>query len=116
MVQAYRFALDPNAGQEQALRSHCGAARAAYNWAVSWVTASWSQRKAEASYGIAEDELTPWRSWSLPLMRKEFNRVKATDPSLTAPAGQDPHPRIHHQALGPDSDRQSAHPVGHRPV
>ncbi|MET9156926.1 IS607 family element RNA-guided endonuclease TnpB [Streptomyces parvulus] len=79
-MQAYRFALDPNAGQEQALRSHCGAARAAYNWAVSWVTASWSQRKAEASYGIAEDELTPWRSWSLPLMRKEFNRVKATDP------------------------------------
>ncbi|MGW0476977.1 helix-turn-helix domain-containing protein, partial [Streptomyces coeruleorubidus] len=37
VVQAYRFALDPNAGQERALRSHCGAARAAYNWAVSWV-------------------------------------------------------------------------------
>ncbi|MFD4917844.1 zinc ribbon domain-containing protein [Streptomyces virginiae] len=31
VVQAYRFALDPNAGQEAALRSHCGAARAAYN-------------------------------------------------------------------------------------
>ncbi|MDT9700093.1 zinc ribbon domain-containing protein [Streptomyces sp. P17] len=30
MVQAYRFALDPNVGQERALRSHCGAARAAY--------------------------------------------------------------------------------------
>ncbi|MCT9079294.1 helix-turn-helix domain-containing protein [Streptomyces fulvoviolaceus] len=48
-MQAYKFALDPNAGQEQALRSHCGAARAAFNWAVSWVTASWWQRKAEAS-------------------------------------------------------------------
>ncbi|MFD3926367.1 helix-turn-helix domain-containing protein [Streptomyces sp. NPDC058614] len=66
VVQAYKFALDPNVGQEQALRSHCGAARAAYNWAVSWVTASWWQRKAEASYGIGEEELTPWRPWSLP--------------------------------------------------
>ena len=47
VVQAYRFALDANTSQERALRSHCGAARAAYNWAVSWVTASWWQRKAE---------------------------------------------------------------------
>ncbi|WP_238697885.1 helix-turn-helix domain-containing protein [Streptomyces sp. E5N91] len=79
VVQAYKFALDPNAGQEQALRSHCGAARAAYNRAVSRVTASWWQRKAEASYGIAEEELTHWRPWSLPSLRKEFNRVKTTD-------------------------------------
>ncbi|MFF7927331.1 helix-turn-helix domain-containing protein [Streptomyces mirabilis] len=35
VVQAYRFALDANATQERALRSHCGAARAAYNWAVA---------------------------------------------------------------------------------
>ncbi|MEU5638015.1 IS607 family element RNA-guided endonuclease TnpB [Streptomyces milbemycinicus] len=80
VVQAYKFALDPNAGQERALRSHCGAARAAYNWAVSWVTASWWQRKAEASYGIGEEGLTPWRPWSLPALRKEFNRIKTTDP------------------------------------
>ena len=52
VVQAYRFALDPNAAQERALRSHCGAARASYNWAVGWVTASWWQRKAEETYGI----------------------------------------------------------------
>ncbi|MEV5555169.1 helix-turn-helix domain-containing protein [Nonomuraea wenchangensis] len=39
VVQAYRFALDPNVTQEAALRSHCGAARAAYNWAASWVAA-----------------------------------------------------------------------------
>ena len=58
VVQAFRFALDPNAAQEPALRSHCGAARAAYNWAVGWVTASWWQRKAEESYGIPEAELT----------------------------------------------------------
>jgi putative transposase len=80
VVQAFRFALDPNATQEKALRSHCGAARAAYNWAVSWVTASWWQRKAEESYGITDDELTPWRSWSLPALRKVFNEVKKTDP------------------------------------
>ncbi|KAF5990807.1 IS607 family element RNA-guided endonuclease TnpB [Streptomyces sp. WAC00263] len=80
VVQAYRFALDPNAAQEQALRSHCGAARAAYNWAVGWVTASWWQRKAEESYGIDEPELTQWRPWSLPALRKEFNRAKVTDP------------------------------------
>ncbi|MGW6159481.1 helix-turn-helix domain-containing protein, partial [Streptomyces sp. NPDC055144] len=29
VVKAYRFALDPNAAQERALHSHCGAARAA---------------------------------------------------------------------------------------
>jgi putative transposase len=80
VVQAFRFALDPNTSQERALRSHCGAARAAYNWAVSWVEASWWQRKAEQSYGIAEAELTQWRQWSLPSLRKEFNQAKRTDP------------------------------------
>ncbi|MFU8854659.1 IS607 family element RNA-guided endonuclease TnpB [Micromonospora sp. SL1-18] len=80
VVQAFRFALDPNATQEQRLRSHCGAARAAFNWAVSWVVASWWQRRAEASYGIGEEGLTPWRSWSLPVLRKVFNEVKKTDP------------------------------------
>jgi putative transposase len=80
VVQAYRFALDPNAGQEYALRSHCGGARAAYNWAVGWVGASWWQRKAEATYGIPDEELTQWRPWSLPALRKVFNEVKKTDP------------------------------------
>ncbi|MFH9863103.1 IS607 family element RNA-guided endonuclease TnpB [Streptomyces sp. NPDC017202] len=80
VVQAYRFALDPNAVQEHALRSHCGAARAAYNWAVGWVTACWWQRRAEETYGIAEAELTEWRPWSLPSLRKAFNQAKTTDP------------------------------------
>ncbi|CAL9416280.1 IS607 family transposase ISBlo12 [Streptomyces sp. enrichment culture] len=80
VVQAYRFALDPNAFQEAALRSHCGAARAAYNWAVGWVTASWWQRKAEESYGVPADSLTGWRPWSLPALRKAFNEAKHTDP------------------------------------
>ncbi len=80
VVQAYRFALDPNAVQERALRSHCGAARAAYNWAVAWVTASWWQRRAEETYGIGEEQLTEWRPWSLPSLRKAFNEAKKTDP------------------------------------
>ncbi|MFI6495724.1 IS607 family element RNA-guided endonuclease TnpB [Streptomyces sp. NPDC050564] len=80
VVQASRFALDPNAGQEHALRSHCGAARAAYNWAVSWVTASWWQRNAEESYSVPAERLTEWRPWSLPTLRKAFNEAKHTDP------------------------------------
>jgi putative transposase len=79
VVQAYRFALDANAAQRAALQSHCGAARAAYNWAVGWVTASWWQRKAEESYGVPEAGLTQWRPWSLPVLRKAFNTAKHTD-------------------------------------
>lgn len=83
VVQAYKFALDPNATQEDGLRSHCGAARAAYNWAVGRVTASWWQRKAEESYGIGETELTGWRPWSLPELRKAFNQAKKVDPRFS---------------------------------
>lgn len=84
VVQAFRFALDPDASQEHALRSHCGAARAAYNWAVGWVEASWWQRRAEESYGVAEEQLTRWRPWSLPALRKAFNEGKHTDPRFAA--------------------------------
>ncbi|MFE4695545.1 IS607 family element RNA-guided endonuclease TnpB [Streptomyces sp. NPDC056738] len=84
VVQAYRFALDANATQEHALRSHCGAARAAYNWAVGWVTASWWQRRAEETYGVPEADLTEWRPWSLPALRKAFNAAKGTDPRFAS--------------------------------
>lgn len=84
VVQAFRFALDPNAAQDAALRSHCGAARAAYNWAIGWVTASWWQRKAEESYGVPGAGLTQWRPWSLPSLRKAFNAAKHTDPRFSA--------------------------------
>lgn len=80
VMQGYRFALDPNASQSAALKSHCGAARAAYNWAIGWVTASWWQRTAEASYGVPEAELTEWRPWSFPSLRKAFNEAKRIDP------------------------------------
>src|SRR6202050_1438839 len=76
VVQAYRYAVDPSPRQERALASHAGAARVVHNWAVTWVLATWAQRKAEESYGVPEDERTPWRSWSLPTLRKEWNQVK----------------------------------------
>ncbi|MHA5053029.1 IS607 family element RNA-guided endonuclease TnpB [Streptomyces sp. SD15] len=79
-VLAHRLALDPNATTGRRLYAHAGAARAAYNWAVAYVTAVWWQRKAEQSYGICEDDLTPWRSWSLPSLRKAFNEDKRTNP------------------------------------
>ncbi|MER5382914.1 IS607 family element RNA-guided endonuclease TnpB [Streptomyces sp. NPDC002688] len=84
VVQAFRFSLDPNAAQERALRSHCGAARAAFNWAVGWVEAAWWQRRAEESYGITEAGLTSWRPWSLPSLRRAFNAVKHTDPKFAS--------------------------------
>ncbi|WP_460758182.1 hypothetical protein [Nocardiopsis oceani] len=80
VVQAYVFALDPGAQDEQRLRSHCGAARTAFNWARKHVLATWDQRAAEASYGVAESERTPWRSWSLPALRRAFNATKRQDP------------------------------------
>lgn len=80
VVQAYRYALRPCRRQEAVLASHCGAARVAYNWAVAHVLACWRQRAAEATYGISDGELTPWRGWSLPALCREWNRVKRTDP------------------------------------
>jgi len=73
---AYRFALDPTPAQERALRSHAGAARAAFNWGLARVKANLGQREAEKSYGIAEDDLTPPLSWSLYSLRKDWNAAK----------------------------------------
>ncbi|QUW85553.1 helix-turn-helix domain-containing protein (plasmid) [Streptomyces mirabilis] len=69
-VLAHKVALDPNATTNRHLHSHAGAARPAYNWAVAYITAVWWQRKAEKSYGILEEQLTEWRSWSLPSLRR----------------------------------------------
>jgi putative transposase len=74
--QAYRFALDPTPAQVRALASHAGASRKAFNWALGLVKAQLDQRKAERSYGLAGDELTPFVSWSLPSLRKRWNEVK----------------------------------------
>jgi putative transposase len=80
VVQAYKFALDPTCAQLRSLASHAGAARVAFNWALARVKANWDQRAAEASYGIAEDDLTPWVDWSLPGLRRAWNQTKRADP------------------------------------
>jgi putative transposase len=76
VVQAYRFALDPTPTQEQALLQHCGAARKAYNTMLDLVMKNWSQRAAEKTYGIADEELTPAMGWSAYSLRKGWNGLK----------------------------------------
>ncbi|GAB3558925.1 putative transposase [Actinopolyspora lacussalsi] len=76
VIQAYRFALDPDSQQEDQLRSHCGAQRFAYNWGLARVKAVMDQRKAEASYGIPAEELTPSISWSACSLRRDWNAAK----------------------------------------
>lgn len=76
VLQAYRFALDPNAEQEIALRSHCGGQRYAYNWGLAKVKANLSQRSAERTYGLSDAELTPSLNWSAYALRKDWNQCK----------------------------------------
>jgi transposase len=75
---AYRFALDPTPAQERALRCHAGAARVAFNWGLARVRAVMDQRAAEATYGLAADDLTPSVSWSLCSLREDWNAAKGT--------------------------------------
>ncbi|MET7395925.1 IS607 family element RNA-guided endonuclease TnpB [Dactylosporangium sp. NPDC005572] len=76
-IQAYRFALDLTPTQERAVLAHAGAARVAHNWALARVKAVMDQRAAERSYGVADNQLTPSLSWSLPALRKAWNAAKA---------------------------------------
>ncbi|MFF2081543.1 IS607 family element RNA-guided endonuclease TnpB [Kitasatospora sp. NPDC058162] len=75
VTQAYRFALDPTPRQVGALLRHAGAARVAYNWALTRVKANLSQREAERSYGV--EDLTPSFGWSMYSLRKAWNQAKA---------------------------------------
>jgi putative transposase len=76
VTQAYRFALDPTETQVEALSSHAGGARFAYNWGLELVRANLAQREAERTYGVSEDELSPPVGWSGYELRKHWNRVK----------------------------------------
>jgi putative transposase len=66
-VQAYRFALDPSAGQGRALRSHAGAARFAWNWGLTMC------RERYAAEG-------KWYSGAE--LHKLWNAAKKADPAL----------------------------------
>ena len=77
-AQAYQFALDPTPAQAEALDSHAGGARFAYNTMLAAVKANLDQRAAERSYGIDEGHLTPAMGWSFQSLRNEWNRRKHT--------------------------------------
>jgi putative transposase len=76
VIRAYLFALDPTPAQVEAMRSHCGAARVAYNWCLAQVKANWQQRAAEESYGIPADQRTPWIDTSAYGLRRAWNAAK----------------------------------------
>jgi putative resolvase len=62
VVQAYRFALDPTPAQQRKLRSHAGAARFAYNFALARVKADLDARKHDPAH-----ESVPWNLAALRL-------------------------------------------------
>jgi len=65
--QAYRFALDPTPKQEQAFRSHAGAARFAWNWGLARCR---ERYKAERKWYSAAE------------LHRMWNTAKKTDPAL----------------------------------
>ncbi len=75
-AQSYQFALDPTPTQADALMSHAGGARFAYNAMLAAVKANLDQRAAERSYGITDEDLTPPMSWSFQSLRNEWNHRK----------------------------------------
>ncbi|HTJ34284.1 MAG TPA: helix-turn-helix domain-containing protein [Dactylosporangium sp.] len=75
-MQAYKFAFDPSDAEVLGLRRNTGADRFAYNHMLRRVGAVQAQRAAEASYGVAEADLTPWQGWSLPDLRRTWNAIK----------------------------------------
>jgi putative transposase len=67
VTQAYRFALDPSPAQERLLRSHAGAARFAWNWALA---------RCRERYAAER------RWYSGAELHRLWNQVKKTDPAL----------------------------------
>ena len=85
---AFRFALDPTRAHEQQLLSHAGAARLAFNHHVRRVRANLGRRRAEVSYGVPADQLTPPLSWSKVSFIYELNAWK-TGRAFDSPVSAD---------------------------
>ncbi|ANO12787.1 IS607 family element RNA-guided endonuclease TnpB [Mycobacteroides abscessus] len=79
VLRGYRFVLDPTPTQAEMFESHAGGARFAYNHMLARVKANLSQREAERSYGIPDEELTPALGWSAKDLNDAFNAVKDAD-------------------------------------
>ncbi|HXY28370.1 MAG TPA: RNA-guided endonuclease TnpB family protein [Acidimicrobiales bacterium] len=71
------FTLDPTLAQERLLRSYAGAARFAYNWAITRVSENLALRQVERAAGVPEAELNPVFSWSAYSLGKAWNEAKA---------------------------------------
>lgn len=76
IVRAYKYALNPTPAQVKTFSSHVGASRLTYNFLLAQVKATIDQRKAEASYGIAEGDLIPFIPTSHYALRKYWNTKK----------------------------------------
>ena len=86
-LQAFRFELDPDNKTRSALTSHAGAARFAFNWGLALVKDRLDARRVLETLalrqGAATAEAKAWAAgvggpvpWSLPALRKEWNRAK----------------------------------------
>ena len=78
MTRGVVIYLDPTPAQERLLKSYCGAARVAHNWAVEEVFENLRVRSEERKAGVPEEELTPSLSWSQYSLELAWNAAKAT--------------------------------------
>jgi putative transposase len=78
ITRGVSFTFDPTPAQERLLRSYCGSARVAHNWAIAQVKENLSVRSTEREAGVAEADLTPSLSWSKYSLERSFTTVKRT--------------------------------------
>jgi putative transposase len=87
VIQAYRFELDPSNAVGAALASHAGAARFSFNWGLAEVESRLVARRVLAALAVRQGapvaEARSWAAglvgripWSLPALRREWNRAK----------------------------------------
>jgi putative transposase len=69
--QGYRIELDPTVEQRQRLVQHAGLSRVVENFCLDLVKAALDQRRAEKTYGIPDERLTPV-PWSAPALEKAW--------------------------------------------
>ena len=85
--QAYRFELGPNNTQCSGLASHAGAARFTYNWGLALVKEHMAAHKALVVLALRQGanawQAEAWATeatgpvpWSLPALRRQWNRDK----------------------------------------